>query len=86
MAMTLEELYSEKLRQDCLSIINKIGKKLNSRTTKRELKEFISKGFESRLEKNKKIRIKNSQQCKEWKDREKSGENKGSRRRSCYLG
>ncbi len=60
--------------------------KIISRTTRRELREFINENFEKRLGKNKIKKLKNSTQCKEWKTRERAGLNEGTQRRSCYLG
>jgi hypothetical protein len=83
MAMTLEEALSESLRRECLKVVSKIGE---SNKKKIELRKFLDEGWEKRRQKILKSRIKDSQLCKKWKDRERKGLNEGTQRRSCYLG
>jgi hypothetical protein len=60
--------------------------KIVSRTTKKELKEFIGKDFESRLEKNLKIKKIKNARCADWRVRNKLGLIKRGRRQSHWTG
>ena len=60
--------------------------KIVSRTTKKELKEFIGKDFESRLEKNLKIKKIKNARCADWRVRDKLGLIERGQRQSHWAG
>ena len=60
--------------------------RLNARTTKKELKEFIAQGFQERREREMKIKKIKNARCADWKVREKSGLIKLEDRQSHWTG